>query len=271
VIRRRRWLAAATAAALFVPFSVALAATTGGADVQISGSASTGSPNPGAQFSYTFQVKNSGPDTATGVTFSDPIPAGMSYMTAVLNGTPNLCTSAPDAGGNTVVSCGMGSILKGGQSTVVVWVFAPTTAGTYANTGTATSNVSDPQPANNAVTVNIQVKVIACTLPSNQTILTGVVMLKDTNSFGLFENFELNANGINYWVATNFYDGTRPLTLVINLNCKQVPVQYIQVGGTVTVAGTLDGSTLTLPGSSTAMPVIAATVVQVPTFLDKVA
>lgn len=267
---RRRWLAAATAAALAAPFSVAVAATTSGADLQISGSASTGSPNPGAQLSYTFQVKNSGPDTATGVTFTDPIPAGMSYMTAVLNGTPNLCTSALDAAGTTVVSCGLGSILKGGQSTVVVWVFAPTTAGTYANTGTVASSVSDPQPANNSVTVSIQVKVITCNLPSNQTTLTGVVMLVGTNSFGLPENFELMANGVAYWVATNFYDGTQPLTSVINLNCKQVPVQYIQVTGTVTVVGTLGGS-ITMPGSTTAMPVLTASVVQIPTFLDKVA
>ena len=42
-------------------------ATAGGADLQVSGSASTGSPNAASSYSYTFGVKNSGPDVAAGV------------------------------------------------------------------------------------------------------------------------------------------------------------------------------------------------------------
>src|SRR5689334_8623568 len=38
--------------------------TATGADLQMSGSASTGSPDAGAQLTYTFQVKNTGPDSA---------------------------------------------------------------------------------------------------------------------------------------------------------------------------------------------------------------
>src|SRR4051812_21377698 len=50
-----------------------------GADLKISGSASTGSPNAGAAFSYTFQVKNSGPDAASDVVFVDTLPAGTGF------------------------------------------------------------------------------------------------------------------------------------------------------------------------------------------------
>lgn len=52
----------------------------------ITGSASTGSPDPGALFSYTFQVKNSGPDTASAVSFRDPLPLGTGYVSATANG-----------------------------------------------------------------------------------------------------------------------------------------------------------------------------------------
>src|SRR5437762_738029 len=58
--RRRRlgWVTAATVAATLLPASAAMAAggTTTGADLQVSGSASTGSPSPGAA-RVTVQVK----------------------------------------------------------------------------------------------------------------------------------------------------------------------------------------------------------------------
>ena len=45
-------------------------------DVQITGSSSTGSPSAGSPFAYVFQVKNSGPQLASAVSFSDTLPAG---------------------------------------------------------------------------------------------------------------------------------------------------------------------------------------------------
>jgi hypothetical protein len=44
---------------------------------------------------------------------------------------------------------------------------------------------------------------------------------------------------------------------VINLSCKQSPVQFVQVGSFVNVTGTIDGSA------------VDASFVQVPTFKDK--
>ena len=246
---------------------VALAAggVASGSDLQISGSASTGSPNAGAAFSYTFQIKNSGPDAASDVTFTDTLPAGTGFNYATGNGIVFPCAEA-----NMIVTCNLGTISKGSQSLVVVNLDAPVTAGSFNNTGHTASSSADPQPANNAVTVAVQVKtaLAACTVPAGQTTLDGMVMFGSVDSFGAMESFEYQAtNGVTYWVVTNYFDGTRPLTMVINLDCKQSPAQFIQVGNFVNVTGTVNG-TIILPGTTTPIPVLDASVVQVLTHKD---
>jgi uncharacterized repeat protein (TIGR01451 family) len=147
------WFAAATALAVFATASVALGGgSTTGADIQVSGSASTGSPNTGASYSYTFQARNSGPATATAATFTDTLPAGVGFLSATVNGVAGACRAL------TSVTCDLGDLVSGGQATVVINASAPVTVGTYTNTGTATSSVSDPNLANNSATVSIQVK-----------------------------------------------------------------------------------------------------------------
>ena len=135
-------------------------ATAGGADLQVSGSASTGSPNAGASYSYTFQIKNSGPDSAVSATFSDTLPAGVGYNAATVNGS-----AAPCGILGVVVSCDLGTLASGAQATVVLSSYAPVTVGSFSTTGTATSATADPNTANNSVTVTVQVKT-----PSADTI-----------------------------------------------------------------------------------------------------
>src|SRR4051812_18320217 len=71
-------LVAALTVAAIDPVPSALAAggggTGSGADLQVSGSASTGSPVAGTPFIYAFQIKNSGPSAASATTFTDQLP-----------------------------------------------------------------------------------------------------------------------------------------------------------------------------------------------------
>jgi hypothetical protein len=66
---------------------------------------------------------------------------------------------------------------------------------------------------------------------------------------------------VTYTVLTNFYDGMSPLTTVINLDCRQSPVQFVQVGNFVNVTGTIANEIL--PGAAQPTPVIHASFVQV--------
>jgi hypothetical protein len=79
--------------------------------------------------------------------------------------------------------------------------------------------------------------------------------------------------GVLYWVLTNFYDGSAPLTGVINLDCKQSLVEFISTGGTVTVTGNFGDGTVQLFAADAGVPPVPtfnASVVQVPTHKDKI-
>ncbi len=263
-----KWLALATAATafiVFVPGQGASGATTG-ADLQMSGSA--GKASAGEGFSYTFQVKNSGPDAAPGAVFTDVLPAGTVYNYATENAQALPCGATAVDSIGTVVTCNLGFLTKGSQATVIVNVKAPTTSGSFSNTGTVLSTAFDPFIGNNSVTVTSQVNVVTCAVPAGDTTVSGLVMQKYTNVFGLFENFQLQVSGVNYTVITNFYDGTAPLTRLINLDCKQSPVQFVSVANVVNVTGTI--TTAVLPGATAASPVIYASVVQVLTHNDRI-
>src|SRR2546423_112081 len=95
--------------------------------------------------------------------------------------------------------------------------------------------------------------------PTGAVTLRGLVMLKYTNRSGMFENFRLQVGTRGYTVVTNFYDGRRPLTHVVNLRGREVPVQFIQVANFVTVTGVLRRAKLF------GLPVLRASTVLVPT------
>ena len=77
----------------------------------------------------------------------------------------------------------------------------------------------------------------------------------------MFEGFQLLSGRVRYTVVTNFYDGRRPLTRVINLVCKEAPVQFIQVANVVRVVGRSSGTAR--------RPILRASVVQVLAYKDR--
>jgi uncharacterized repeat protein (TIGR01451 family) len=120
-------------------------------DVQITGSASTGSPVLGSTFSYTYQVKNGGPWPAPGVTFSDVLPSPVGFVGVTTSA--GSCTQTEGT-----VTCAFGDMLVGGQATVTITVQAPGLAESITNTGRVAEGVADRQPANNSVSVTVQTR-----------------------------------------------------------------------------------------------------------------
>jgi uncharacterized repeat protein (TIGR01451 family) len=162
---------AAGAALLLVPGQIAAQAsggTTTGADLQMSGSASTGSPTAGDAFTYTFQVKNSGPQTAASATFTNVLNFGVRIGSATVNGNATPCPKTTDINGISTITCSLGDMVSGSQVSVVEDAFAPAATSiraTYDNTPSAQSAVSDPNLANNQATVEIQVAAGAAAPP----------------------------------------------------------------------------------------------------------
>ena len=96
----------------------------------------------GTDLTYTLTVHTAGPSDALGVSVSDPLPAGTSFVSASGGGTLS----------NGTVTWNLGTIAAGAADTtltLVVQVDAAQTAG-LSNTATVSSTTTDPVSANNS-------------------------------------------------------------------------------------------------------------------------
>jgi uncharacterized repeat protein (TIGR01451 family) len=103
-------------------------------------------PDPveiGARLAYTITVTDKGPDAATNVRLSDPLP-GSTVLLAV-TASQGTCSEGP------ILTCSLGTIQKGQLVTVVV-VVRPTSIGTIENTATAVGTEPEANPADNTAT-----------------------------------------------------------------------------------------------------------------------
>jgi len=117
----------------------------------------TDSPDPvlfGQNLTYTVTVVNNGPNTATGVTLTDTLPASVTFVSS----TP----AAPTCSRSGVtLTCNLGSLASGANTIVTIAVTAPNTAGSITNTATVTAAEFDPSTPNTAsatTTVNSPVQ-----------------------------------------------------------------------------------------------------------------
>jgi uncharacterized repeat protein (TIGR01451 family) len=122
-----------------------------GADLSI---AKTASPSPvvtGSNLTYTLSVNNNGPNTATAVVVSDPLPGGTTFLSC--SASQGSCSLQ----GNSVVA-NLGDIPSPGFAsvTIVVNVNAPGDS-TITNTAVVSSATPDTNTANNTVSVTTNV------------------------------------------------------------------------------------------------------------------
>jgi uncharacterized repeat protein (TIGR01451 family) len=125
--------------------------------------AKTDFPDPvavGTNLTYTITVTNNGPSTATGVTVTDTLPAGVSYVSA----TP----SQGSCSGTSTVTCNLGNLANGASATVTI-VVTPTATGTLSNTACASGNESDPDTNNNCSTATTTVNPASADLSITKT------------------------------------------------------------------------------------------------------
>jgi virginiamycin B lyase len=110
-------------------------------DLSLTGSAPT-SITLGQSVTYTLTLTNDGTGGATGVTLTDTLPSGATFVSATGGVTP--------VGG--VLTFSIGSLVSGGNATVTV-VVTPTAAGSLTDTATARMDQTDPTPADNSLTL----------------------------------------------------------------------------------------------------------------------
>jgi uncharacterized repeat protein (TIGR01451 family) len=106
----------------------------------------TDNPDPvtvGSPLTYTAIITNNGPDLAFDVTFTDTLPASVTYVSSA--STQGSCTNASS------VTCDIGTLVPGEVATVTILV-TPTAEGGLLNTATVTSLALDNTLANNTDT-----------------------------------------------------------------------------------------------------------------------
>jgi uncharacterized repeat protein (TIGR01451 family) len=103
----------------------------------------------GTTVAYTMIVTNSGPSSSTGVTLTDNVPEGLTFVSA----TPTQGTCS----GNIVVTCNLGTLANGASASVTLIATATGGAGSFPNTASVTENETNPTPANATSSVTITV------------------------------------------------------------------------------------------------------------------
>lgn len=109
----------------------------------------THSPDPFRQGSdqniqYSITVNNSGPATATEVTLTDTLPAGVTFVAATVS--PAIQGNCNQAAGT--VTCALNTLTIFQSATVTIYV-RPTSTGNISNSVSATATQNDPNPGNN--------------------------------------------------------------------------------------------------------------------------
>ncbi len=112
-------------------------------------------PSPltfGQDLTYTLLIANLGPATASGVTLTNTLPSGVSFVSA--------SPAAYVVNGNTVAFTNLGSLGSGWGTNASITVH-PNVGGTLTNTAFCASGVTDPLKGNNTVTVKTLVEGMA--------------------------------------------------------------------------------------------------------------
>jgi len=111
-----------------------------------------------SNLTYTLTVTNNSAQAATGVTVTDPLPEGVSFVSA--SASPSgTCTATTGT-----VTCILGTLIGGAAPTTITLVTQPIVSGEVVNTATVTLNEADPDTSNNTATV--KTTIVANPVPS---------------------------------------------------------------------------------------------------------
>jgi uncharacterized repeat protein (TIGR01451 family)/MYXO-CTERM domain-containing protein len=120
------------------------------ADLGLTASAAPDPVTVGGSLTYTFTATNHGPSAATGVTFTDALPAAATFLSAAT--TAGTCAHLAGT-----VTCAVGTLPASGQARITIAV-SPQAAGALGNQGTVSGVEADPAAANNAGSAQVTVE-----------------------------------------------------------------------------------------------------------------
>ena len=123
------------------------------ADLAVS-KTTVGEPYAGRYFSYIIDLENHGPTVSQNVSFTDTLPAGVTFSSVTGSGGFNCTGTGP-------VTCTKSMMTAGEIAAFTLTVFIPANVAnntTITNSVTVGSATTDPNPGNNAASVSAQIR-----------------------------------------------------------------------------------------------------------------
>ncbi|MEH3052403.1 MAG: isopeptide-forming domain-containing fimbrial protein [Patulibacter minatonensis] len=151
------------------------------ADVRVSKTVDRATANVGDTLTYTLVARNDGPSTATSVTLTDALPAGLTPT-----GSPTI-TGGTCAWTANTLNCTLASLASGGARTVTVQgiVGAGAAGSVLSNTATVGAAQLDPDPSNNTSAPADTVVRGVADLSLTKTVDRGTANVGDTLTYTL--------------------------------------------------------------------------------------
>lgn len=131
------------------------------ADLVVTKSCPSSAP-AGSDVSFDVTILNIGPDDAATVSLNDPLPPGMTFVSATQNSGPAFICSTPSAGVNGTITCTIDPLPSGSSAdfTFVANIPPATPQGTtFTNQATGSSQTFDPNDENNTGTASVTVPI----------------------------------------------------------------------------------------------------------------
>ena len=126
------------------------------ANLSVTGSGSPPTVTQGDNITYTLNIQNAGPQTATNVVLTDTLPA-----TTTLVSSSVACSQ-----GGATLTCALGTLLSAGSTGMTVTV-KTSAAGSISNTISVKSDVPDPNTTNNSVSISSTVNALPPVIANN--------------------------------------------------------------------------------------------------------
>jgi large repetitive protein len=119
---------------------------------------------PGGTITYTLTVHNNGPNTASDVVLTDPLPAPLTFVSQTQNSGPAFTCVPLTQTTNQTVSCSAATFAAGATAVFTIVTTAPANAqngDVYNNTASATTTATDTNSGNDSANVGTTVNYLA--------------------------------------------------------------------------------------------------------------
>ncbi|HWI59567.1 MAG TPA: Calx-beta domain-containing protein, partial [Bacillota bacterium] len=181
----------------------------------------------GGSLTLQLSVTNRGPDSASAVAVSNPLPPTVTLVSATAS--QGTCTAALDS-----VRCDLGTLSPGVNATVTL-VLRPTVSGSLTNLATVTAAEADPDLNNNFATNTVTVRPPYVYLTAPKPLLEGDSGTNDAIFTVRLSAASGESAALDYRVVATNRDTATP------------GVDFLPVSGTLTFAPGITNATLAVP------------------------